>query len=53
MNYLEVLNLGNDILKTKNIKTSSLDSELLLAKVLKLRRERLLINLDRQLSKKT
>ena len=52
MNYLEVLNLGNDILKTKNIKTSSLDSELLLAKVLKLRRERLLINLDRQLSKK-
>ena len=52
MNYLEVLNLGNDILKTKNIKTSSLDSELLLAKVLKLRRERLLIKLDRQLSKK-
>ena len=52
MNYLEVLNLGNDILKTKNIKTSSLDSELLLAKVLKLRRERLLINLHKQLSKK-
>ena len=46
MNYLEALNLGNKTLKTNNINTYRLDSELLLAKVLNKTREELLINLS-------
>ena len=46
MNYLEALNLGNKTLKTNNINTYRLDSELLLAKVVNKTREELLINLS-------
>ena len=46
MNYLEALNLGNKTLKTNNINTSRLDSELLLAQVVNKTREELLINLS-------
>ena len=41
MNYLEAINYGNKLLKSNNIKNYSLDSELLLAKVLKSTREML------------
>jgi len=49
MNYLNVLNYGNDFLKLNNIKSHNLDSELLLAKVLNLSREDLLINLEKKI----
>ena len=45
MQYLELLNKGNQILKAKNIKSSNLDSELILSKVLNKTREEILINL--------
>ena len=46
MNYLNTLNYGNKILKSKNISTYRLDSELLLAKVLNKTREQILTNLS-------
>ena len=49
MNYLNVLNYGNNFLKLNNIKSHNLDSELLLAKVLNLSREDLLINLEKKI----
>ena len=52
MNYLEVLNYGSKILKINNIKSYSLDSELILSKVLNLSREKLLINLENNLEEK-
>ncbi len=52
MNYLEALNRGNKILKESNIISYSIDSELLLAKVLNSSREKLLINLNKEITKK-
>ena len=52
MNYLEALNCGNKILRKSNILSYSIDSELLLAKVLNLTREKLLINLKNEITKK-
>ena len=46
MNYFNTLNYGNKILKSKNISTYRLDSELLLAKVLNKTREQILTNLS-------
>ena len=45
MQYLEMLNKGNQILRDKNIKSSNLDCELILSKVLNKTREEILINL--------
>ena len=53
MNNLEVLNYGNKLLKNSNICSYKLDSELLLAKVLNFTREKLLINLDKIVDKKS
>ena len=52
MNILELLNFGANELKQKKVDTSSLDSELLLSKILKQRREKILINLDQEISQK-
>ena len=46
MNYQEILNKGNQILKDNNIKSSNLDCELILSKVLNKTREEILINLN-------
>ncbi len=50
MNYLDVINYGNKILKLNNIKSYSLDSELLLSKTLNISREEILINLDKKIT---
>ncbi len=52
MNYLEAINYGNKLLKSNNIKNYRLDSELLLAKVLKSTREKIIINLKDELRPK-
>ena len=52
MNLSETLLYGNKFLKINDIKTFSLDSELLLSKVLDIRREDLLINLHKRIEKK-
>ena len=44
MEILELINSGSQQLKRKNIYSHKLDSEILLSKVLKKRREELLIN---------
>ena len=50
MNALQLLSLGSYKLKKKNIPSYRLDSELLLSKTLKKKREKLLINLDQKIS---
>ena len=52
MKYQEILNQANKSLKLKNIKKFSLDSELLLSKILKKKREEVLINLNENIGKK-
>ena len=47
MKTLEIINEGSHILKRSKISTHSLDSELLLSKILNKSREELLINLDK------
>ena len=46
MKVLDLLNIGSTELKSKKIRTHQLDSEILLSKVLKKRREDILLNLD-------
>ena len=46
MNYQEILSKGSQILRANNIKSSNLDCELILSKVLKKTREEILINLN-------
>ena len=46
MNYQEILNIGNQVLNENNIKSSKLDCELILSKILNKTREEILINLD-------
>ena len=46
MNYLNILNYGNQILKLEKIPSYRLDSELLLAKVTNKTREEILTNLN-------
>ncbi len=48
MNILELINQGANELKFKKIISYKLDSEILLSKVLKKKREEILINLDKQ-----
>ncbi len=52
MRYLDALNYGNKLLKLNKIDSSVLDSEILLAKVLKLTREKVIINSERKINKK-
>ncbi len=49
MNVLELINIGANLLKEKNISSSTLDSEILLSKTLKKSREELLINFDQKI----
>ena len=49
MEILELINSGSQQLKRKNIYSHKLDSEILLSKVLKKRREELLINLSQKI----
>ena len=52
MNYNAVLNEASKILKHHSIKSPKLDSEIILANVLKLSREQLLLNLNEKISSK-
>ena len=51
MNYQEALSKGTKILKSSNIKSFNLDSEILLASSLKLDRTSLLLNLNNKIKK--
>mgnify|MGYP000343730465 CR=1 FL=1 len=50
MKYQEILNKGTQILRSKNIKSSNLDCELILSKVLNKTREEILINLNNKIN---
>ena len=50
MKYQEILNKGSQILKANNIKSSNLDCELILSKVLNKTREEILINLNNKIN---
>ena len=52
MNYLDALDYGIKQLKSHNIKSYNLDTELLLSKVLNSTRENLLLNLSLEIKKK-
>ena len=52
MKYQEILHKGYQVLRNRNIKSSSLDSELILSKVIKKTREEILINLNDEISSK-
>ena len=52
MRYLDAISLGNNLLKINKIKSHSFESELLLAKALKITREKVLINLEKKIEKK-
>ena len=52
MNYQTVLLEAEKKLKKKFIKSSKLDSEILLSRVLKIQREKMLVNLSNKISKK-
>ena len=49
MNFQQILNQASNELKLKNFKSPKLDTELLLAKTLKVCREEILLNLDRKI----
>ena len=53
MQILDLLNSGSKELKNKKVNSHILDSELLLAKILKKKRENLLINLNQKVATKT
>ncbi len=52
MEVLELINSGSNQLKKNNIFSHKLDSEILLSKVMKKKREELLVNLDQHVSSK-
>ena len=52
MQYLEILNKGYQILRAHNIKSSNLDCELILSKVLNKTREEILINFRSSINEK-
>ena len=52
MKTLELLNIGSNILRFKGIRSHQLDSELILSKILKKPREKILINLDKNITLK-
>ena len=49
MKTFELLDFGSEQLRARNIKTNKLDAELLLSTVLKIKREKILINLERKI----
>ena len=52
MNTIELLNKGIDKLKTKKIRTSQIDSEILLSKILNKTREKMLTSLEKSVNYK-
>ena len=52
MNIINLLNYGSKELQDNNIASYKIDSELLLAKVLRKTREEMIINLEKQVSDK-
>ena len=52
-NISELLNSGSKVLKLNNVNTHQLDSELVLSNLLKKKREKLLINLNKKISENT
>ncbi len=52
MNTIELLNKGIDKLKTKKIRTSQIDSEILLSKILNKTREKMLTSLEKSVNDK-
>ena len=51
MNYQQILNKASNELQLKNLKSYKLDAELILAKVLNVRREEILLNLNKKIDK--
>ena len=51
MNYLQTIKFGSHKLKSNNIDTHMLDSELLLSFILKTTREKILVNLDKNIKR--
>ena len=49
MDYRTILNQSSDLLKNFSIKSARLDSELLLSSSLKISRENLLLNLNKEI----
>ena len=52
MNILQLINDGADRLRSRNINSSKLDSEILLSKILNKKRENLLTHLDKKIDQK-
>ncbi len=52
MNALKLINIGSNELKNSNVNSHKLDSEIMLSKILKKKRENLLINLDQKIKPK-
>jgi methylase of polypeptide subunit release factors len=50
MNYEQVLANATKILKSASIKSSKLDCEILLSNVLKINREKMLVNLNKKIN---
>ena len=50
MNYQQILNKASNELQLKNFKSPKLDSELILAKTLNVRREEILLNLNKKIN---
>ena len=48
MNYQQILNKASNELQLKKLKSPKLDSELILAKTLNVRREEILLNLNKK-----
>ena len=49
MNLIEVLNLGYKILKQKNIASYKIDAEILLGDILKISKEKMMLNLEKKI----
>ena len=52
MNVLELINIGSKELRQNKIVTFRLDSEILLSKILKKKREEMLVNLNQKICEK-
>ena len=53
MNTLQIIKIGSHLLREKDISSHIIDSELLLSKALNKRREEILLNLNKKLTKKS
>ncbi len=52
MNAFDIIKIGSNLLKEKNIISHIIDSEILLSKILKKTREEVLVNLDQKINRK-